>query len=68
MKYNDQSLYMAKVKNLLTKKTQFFDVFAASIIEAVRSAEEIGALAFDTRSVEVVACGKASKPVKLADK
>jgi len=68
MKYNEQSLYMAKVKNLLTKKTQFFDVFASSIIEAVRAAEELGSLAFDTRSVEVIACGKASKPVKLADK
>lgn len=68
MKYNEQSLYMAKVKNLLTKKTQFFDVFATSIIDAIRSAEDLGALAFDTRSVEVIACGKASKPVKLADK
>jgi hypothetical protein len=68
MKYNEQSLYVAKVKNLVTKKTQFFDVFAASIIDAIRSAEDLGALAFDTRSVEVIACGKASKPVKLADK
>jgi len=68
MNYNEQSLYMAKVKNHLTNKTKFFDVYAPSISKAILLAEELGSLFFCTASVECIACGKASKPVILPDK
>lgn len=68
MNYNENHLYVTKVKNHLTNKTKFFDVYAPSISKAIPLAEEIGSLFFCTASVEVIACGKASKPVKLADK
>lgn len=57
MNYNEPKFYTAKVKNLLTNKTQFFDVFAPSITKAILAAEEIGSLFFSTASVECIACG-----------
>ena len=57
MNYKEEKAYTAKVKNLLTKKTMFFDVFAPSIMSAIASAEELGVTAFGTNSVEVIACG-----------
>lgn len=55
--YNEQKCYTAKVKNHLTNKTKFFDVFAPSISKAILLAEELGSLFFCTASVECIACG-----------
>ena len=57
MNYNEQKFYTAKVKNLLTNKTKFFDVYAPTITKAVLAAEELGSLFFCTASVECIACG-----------
>lgn len=57
MNYNEPKFYTAKVKNLTTSKTKFFDVFAPSIAKAALAAEELGSLFFCTASVECIACG-----------